>query len=377
MANKDYYKILGVDKNASDQEIKAAYRKLAMKYHPDNLKDGTSDQKMQEINEAYEVLSDPKKRDEYDRYGSVGSANRGFNMNNAGFADFGSGMQDIFNDIFSTFSAGFGSYGRGGRSSQSAMKQRGSDVYSNIVITFSESITGVEFKEILSKYEVCSKCSGKGAESKNIKVCDKCHGSGKEVGRRKTPFGVVEMVGACSKCDGLGEIILTVCDMCKGAKYIKKEKQVTIKVSPGFISGDKIKLPGYGKKGINGGEPGDMYVVVSIKPHKYYVREGLNLHIDNFPVSFLDIVKENEVTVPTPSGLKAVKMKHSYNNGTKIKVKDGGMWDKNGNKGDLIITLSVKVPDYSSHKFKDLAKVLDGFSDEVNKDYVDEFKKAK
>ncbi|CAL59428.1 molecular chaperone DnaJ [Mycoplasmopsis agalactiae] len=376
MANKDYYKILCVDKKASDQEIKAAYRKLAMKYHPDKLKDGTSDQKMQEINEAYEVLSDPKKRDEYDRYGSVGSANRGFNMN-GGFADFGSGMQDIFNDIFSTFSGGFSGGARSGRSSQSAMKQRGMDVYSNIVITFNESITGVEFKETLSKYEVCPKCSGKGAEAKNIKICDKCNGSGKEVGRRKTPFGIVEMVGACSKCDGLGEIILSACDMCKGAKYIKKDKQVTIKVSPGFINGDRIKLPGYGKKGINGGEPGDMYVVVSIKPHKYYVREGLNLHLDNFPVSFLDIIKENEIVVPAPSGLKTVRMKHSYNDGTKIKVKDGGMWDKNGHKGDLIITLSVKIPEYSSSKFKEVAKVLEGFSDDVNKSFVDEFKKAK
>lgn len=145
----------------------------------------------------------------------------------------------------------------------------------------------------------------------------------------------------------------------------------------GFINGDRIKLFGYGKKGINGGEFGDMYVVVLIKLYKYYVREGFNLYLENFFVLFLDIIKENEIIVLILSGLKVVRMKYLYNDGIKIKVKDGGMWDKNGYKGDLIIIFSVKIFEYLFVKFKEVVKVLEGFSDDVNKSFVDEFKKVK
>ncbi|MBZ4195205.1 DnaJ domain-containing protein [Mycoplasma sp. U97] len=372
MANKDYYKVLGVSKNATDKEIKAAYRKLAMKYHPDRLQNGNSDEKMQELNQAYEVLSDPTKRANYDKYGT--ETPRGFNMD-SGFdvGGFGMNFQDIFGDIFSNFSSGF----RGSDRANFKGKKRGSDVFTNVFLTFEEAMLGTETKEKLEKFEPCSKCNGVGALSSDIKTCNTCKGAGKAKIRKQTPFGLAEYVSSCSNCNGSGKIISKSCVECSGSGYLKKEKSVTIRFSPGLDNGDKIKLAGYGQKGQNGGESGDMYIIINVHPHKHYVRNGLDLLISQFPVSFLDIVKENEILVPTPTGTQTIQMKSSYNSGTKIRVKSAGIKNKDGITGDLIITLDVKIPSYKSNEFKLLAEKLESFNDEINKNFINEFKNKK
>lgn len=378
MANKDYYKVLGVSKNATDKEIKVAYRKLAMKYHPDKLKDGTSDKKMQELNEAYETLKDPQKRAEYDRFGPGGS--QGMNFGRAGGAGgFGMSFQDIFNDIFKGFGAGFkrteAGPKSGGTRAKSTVRRRGNDILTNIVISFSEAIKGTSFSEKYTKFEVCSSCNGNGAMPKDIKNCLKCQGTGRERTRQQTPFGVTEVIMTCSGCGGDGKIVIKPCPKCQGSQYTKKLKTVKIKVVPGSDSGDKIKMPGYGEKGINGGDVGDMYIVINVKPHAFYLRKGLDLVIREFPVSFLDIVKENEIKVPTPNGDQVIKLKSSYNSGTKIRVKGGGIQNKQGAKGDLQLRLIVKMPDYTESHFKEMAKVLEYFEDGVNDKFMKEFKK--
>ncbi|WP_029513472.1 DnaJ C-terminal domain-containing protein [Mycoplasmopsis primatum] len=383
MANKDYYKVLGVEKNATEKDIKMAYRKLAMKYHPDKLKDGTSDEKMQELNEAYEVLSDPKKRAEYDRFGAGGAQAGEFNMRMGDFGGagggFGMSFQDIFSDIFSSFSGGYKRSSGGGAShnASATMKRRGADIYTNVVISFDAAISGTEFKEKYVKYDICPKCQGEGATAQDVKPCARCNSTGKERIRKQTPFGIAEVVSNCSGCAGSGKIVTKPCPTCNGSRYVKKEKPVTIKISPGFDTGDKVKLPGYGEKGINGGPSGDMYVVVNVKPHLFYVRNGLDLLIKQFPVSFLDIVKGNDVLVPTPNGIQAVPMKPTYNSGTKIRVKGGGIQNKAGSKGDLLLILDVKIPNYTQEEFAEMAKKLEHFSDDVNKKFVKQFRKNK
>ncbi|WP_027334968.1 DnaJ C-terminal domain-containing protein [Mycoplasmopsis felifaucium] len=372
-SEKDYYKILGVSKTATEQEIKTAYRKLAMKYHPDKLKDGTSDQKMQELNQAYEVLSDPTKRANYDKYGTDNPKMGGFNMNMGDFGDvggFGFNFQDIISDIF----GGFGG-ARGSRRGSATTKARGADLLNNITVDFEDIVKGTVHKEKLYKWVICEKCQGLGAQKEDIKTCSECHGTGHEKVRRKTPFGITEMIGECSKCHGAGTTITKVCSECQGKQYLKVDKNVNVIISPGAKDGDKIKLDGFGEKGINGGPVGDMYVVIHVRPHKYFKREGLDVILNPFPVSFIDIVKEKTITVPTPNGDQTYTLKRSFNNGQIIRLKGHGLTNKTGQKGDLIIKLEVVIPELSKGDFDALANSICDVKDKTNEMYVKEVNK--
>ncbi|MBU4691628.1 DnaJ domain-containing protein [Mycoplasma sp. ES3225-GEN-MYC] len=358
MSKKDYYEVLGVSKDASEKEIKHAYRKLAMQYHPDKLKDGTSDKKMQELNEAYEVLSDKQKRENYDKYGSEEGPQ--------GFGDFG-GFSG-FGDIFSNFFNGFAGYGR-----NSFEPSRGNDMLMRLQITFNESIKGKEVKQNLDKWEVCSHCNGRGgATPADIVTCDSCHGSGQQQIQQRTPFGIINNTSVCNKCKGKGEQIINKCKVCSGKIYIKKEKVVTFSVPAGSDNGDRIKLTGYGGRGENGGSSGDLYVEINVQPHQYFQRDNLNIYLE-YPVSFIDIIKENEVLVPTPYGTETIKLRRTYQNGKTLVLSGKGV-RKSNRAGDLKILLKVIIPELSSSDMKKLSKDLEQYSDTTNTDFIKQFK---
>lgn len=370
MASKrDYYEVLGVAKSATDKEIKTAYRKLAMKYHPDVLKDGSSDAKMRELNEAYDTLSDAEKRKEYDLYGPDGpdaasssssSSSSGFGGFDSFFSSFFGGGQDIF----------------GSSSTSSTKPSRGQDLITKIKISFHESMVGKKIEQKLSKYESCLACHGTGAKTKSaIKLCGECKGSGKVKVVKTTLFGKTEVVSACPRCKGSGKVITEKCLSCNGEKILKKIKTVTFNIAPGTENGKKIKVEGYGQKGNNGGPSGDLYLFIEVSPHKFFKREGDTLYL-KVPVSFLDIVLENTIQIPTPYGIERIKMKNSYKNGTILKLPGKGVRTKTST-GDLKIKLEVVMADLSPAQYADLAKRINGYKDNTNLNFVKEVSSAK
>lgn len=362
MSKKDYYEILGVSRDATDKEIKAAYRKLAMKYHPDKLKDGTSDQKMQELNQAYDVLSDKQKRANYDQFGSE-EGSQGFN-----FGDFEGGFGG-FGDIFSNIFSGFGGFS----SSRSTKPRRGDDLLYKINITFEQAIKGDEIKQNLEKWEACSDCEGTGAASESdIITCNQCRGSGQTNVQQRTPFGVINTATTCNNCQGKGQVIKNKCKSCKGQIYVKKQKVITFNVQPGSETGDRIKITGYGAKGSNGGASGDLYIELNVKPHSHFQRDGLTIFLE-YPVSFIDIICEKEVIVPTPYGNETIKLRRSYQNGKTLVLSNKGV-RRSGRSGDLKIILKVVIPNLSNSDMSKLSKNLEEYKDTTNYDFIKQFK---
>ncbi|SJZ45350.1 DnaJ C-terminal domain-containing protein [Mycoplasmopsis verecunda] len=375
MSKKDYYEVLGVAKTATEKEIKTAYRKLAMKYHPDKLKDGTSDEKMKELNEAYGILSDPEKRKIYDNYGADAANGRGFagagaNYNGqyqqrGGFEGFG-GFEDIFENIFGGFSGG----SRSRKASNGAsMKSRGRDYKSTLSISFMDAIHGTTIKQELDKWELCLYCNGTGAENPNdVIACNECKGQGYKTEYVNSFFGQQMVQSPCEKCGGTGKIVKTKCSKCRGEKYIKVKKTVTLKVPEGAHSGLTLKLAGYGAPGHNGGEPGDMLINVIVMDHPYFRRDGLDIELD-FPVSFVDIMMENTVKVPTPWGDVSIAMKKSYLDSKVIKVPQKGVKYK-GMQGDLRLNLRIIIPDFDRKDRKHIVETLSTVKDNTNEKFV-------
>ncbi|QKT05724.1 DnaJ C-terminal domain-containing protein [Mycoplasma sp. OR1901] len=367
MSKKDYYETLGVKKDATQAEIKSAYRSLAKKYHPDKLKDGTSDQKMHEINEAYEILSNDEKRKIYDQYGADAAQGRagagGFNQGDfSGFGGFG-GFEDIFENIFG---GGFGSR-KSRRNSNEPRK--GSDKQAYKTISFMEAFNGVQFKEKLSKYELCLQCSGTGAKDKNsFKTCSTCNGSGTETKQYNSIFGRQIQKVVCSTCNGSGKMITEKCTLCNGEKYTKTTKVVNISIPKGASNNLVIKAEGFGDKGHNGGQPGDLYLQVYVQEHPYFKRDGLDLYL-NFDVSFIDVFMENEVDVPTPHGTTRIKLKKTYSNGKIIKIPGKGMMTSS-RTGDLRIQINIIVPDLGRTDNKKVNKLFEEIKDKTNSEFV-------
>ncbi|MEA4115289.1 DnaJ domain-containing protein [Mycoplasma sp. 744] len=367
MSKKDLYQILGVNKNATQQEIKNAYRKLAMQYHPDKLKDGTSDQKMQELNAAYEVLSDPEKRNNYDRFGNAdGQAN----FQNMDFGNFTGGFN--FSDIFGDFFSSFGS--RQNRKNHGPI--RGQDIEVEMTIDFLSAVLGKQIKQTLNKYELCSKCNGTGAQNPNsIQTCNKCSGTGNIHVELNTPFGKTIRVQQCTNCYGTGKIIKEKCTNCYGNIYIEKTKIVTFDIQPGTLTGDQMKLDGFGEKGQNGAPSGNMYISFRVREHKFYKNDRLNIYA-TVPVSFLDIIKENTILIPSPYGPFEYKLKNNLRDKDRIVIKNKGI--KKGSKiGDYIITFNIILPNFSSRDFKKMSNLLIEFNDDSNQNLIKEVEKIK
>ncbi len=356
MSKKDFYEILGLSKSATTDEIKKAYRTLAKKYHPDVNKSPDAEEKFKEVNEAYEILSDDEKRKIYDQYGHDGLNNNGGFGGANPFEGFGFGGADIdLGDIFGSFFGGGGSR----RQQQDNRPRKGQTLQSRIKISFIDSVIGKTIEENLNKYEICSGCNGTGAESSSdIMTCDQCSGRGRVVTQRRTPFGVVNSESICPKCDGQGKIIKTKCKTCKGQKYISKNVKTKISIPAGIRSGQDVIVEGFGGPGINGGPSGDLLINVLVEPHKYFAREQNNIHID-FPVSFVDIINEAKVKIPTPYGVEKITLASDIKSGDVLTIKEKGfkILGKKG-YGDLKLHVKVYIPKLSKKEKEKIIEIL-------------------
>ncbi|UBX97539.1 DnaJ C-terminal domain-containing protein [Mycoplasmopsis synoviae] len=372
MSKRDYYEVLGVSKSASAAEIKTAYRKLAKQYHPDKLKDGTSDTKMQELNQAYEVLSDENKRRKYDQYGhdaeKYGQGFGGFSgfegFSGGDFSGFG-GFEDIFN-MFT---------GKG--SSRRNRPMQGDDLEKEIEISFIDSIVGTDLKIEAQKYNLCLFCKGSGNDSSaTMNTCSTCDGHGKIQRNKSSLFGSRTFVyEQCHSCNGSGRISSQKCKHCKGHKYQKEIKTIKINILPGTKNESVVKLSGYGSPGYNGGPSGDLYIVIRVRPHKYYQRVENDLYLQ-LPVSFLDILKESTISIPTPWGEKRIKLSKKYNSEKTIKVPNAGIKTSKG-FNDLKLVLKVVMPDLDKKTTKELLEATKNFKDKTSSDFVASVLKAK
>ncbi|MGL6125139.1 MAG: DnaJ C-terminal domain-containing protein [Metamycoplasmataceae bacterium] len=370
MSKKDYYEILGVSKTADAKEIKKAYRQLAMKYHPDKNSSKDAEEKFKEINEAHECLSDTERRQRYD---SFGHSEHAFNQGaSGGFAH--SGFNDIFNDIFNAFNP-FGGSNHSKRRNPSS-ETKGSNLQAKIEITFLESVLGKDFSEKLNKYEKCNKCEGSGAFSKaDIKICSSCDGKGEQSRRIQTPFGqMIEQV-SCRTCAGKGKTISKKCGECYGNGIVKTISSPNIKIPAGIREGQTLLIKGYGAPGKNGGESGDLILIISIKKHNYYKRIGDDIFLD-FPVSFLSIINEERLKIPTPYGIEEITLKGEIKSGTIINIKKRGFKNlETGNYGDFKLNVMIFIPKLKERECDEISRVLKSYKNKFHDEWVSRVRK--
>ncbi|MBS3124630.1 molecular chaperone DnaJ [Candidatus Woesearchaeota archaeon] len=344
--SKDYYSILGVDKTASQEDIKKAYKTLAKKYHPDINKDSGAADKFKEASEAAAVLGDPEKRKQYDQFGSAGP---GQNFSGFDFRDFAGAdvnFDDIFDSLFSGF--GFGGQGRGRRRSQ------GRDLVAEVSISLEEVAKGSTRELHLQRQTSCEKCDGKGGF--NFITCDTCKGQGTVRHTRRTPFGMFASTAACSTCQGTGERPEKQCEDCRGEGRIVTRKPIKVKIPAGIEDGMRLHLPGEGEATGRNGEPGDLYVVVRVKEDGRFVREGSDLRIV-LPVSFVTACIGGEVEVETFDGKKKVEIPQGTQPNEELRLEGEGLPELRGrHSGDLIVEVQVEIPKKLSKHQTELLK---------------------
>lgn len=353
--SKDFYNILGVQKSASKDEIKKAFRKLAHKYHPD--KKGGNESKFKEVNEAYGILSDDKKRAEYDTYGQTFAGGENPFSGAGGSEGFGfSGFQgtqgfdgvdlgDIFGDIF----------GNGARRTSQA--RRGSDISVDIEISFEESIFGTDRKILLNKTSLCNECSGSGAKKgTSLKKCEVCNGQGKVHETKKTFFGTFTNAVECGQCFGTGEVPKEKCSSCYGAGVVKKETEINVKIPAGINSGEMIRLSGAGEA-ISKGIAGDLYIKVYIGKHSSLKREGDNLVMD-LNIKLTDALLGGEYTINTLDGNLKLKIPKGASFGEILRIKGKGVPISDRKRGDLLVTLNINMPNKLSRKAEKIVEEL-------------------
>lgn len=358
---KDYYSLLGVEKTASAEDIKKAYRKMAMQYHPDkNPGNKEAEAKFKEVNEAYEVLKDEQKRAAYDRYGSDAFSNGGMGGSGGGFSGFsGGGFGGFdFSDIFGQFSDIFGDVGGRSSSSNRSRNQKGSDLRYDAEITLEEAFSGKKIDVNFISSVKCDHCGGSGSEDKNNgnMACPDCGGSG--VIRKKQGFFVVEQT--CRRCGGTGKVIKNPCKKCSGSGRVRKERTLNVKIPAGVEDGNKIKLSKEGEAGLNGGDNGDLFVFIKIKEHSVFKRVKSDLYIECSVLPTILMIG-GEIEVPIIDGGKiSVKIPEGTQHGAKIRVKGKGMLIINTDRrGDLILDIKVSIPKNLSSEEKDLIEKLD------------------
>jgi len=338
---KNYYEILGVTRNASDEEIKRSYRKLARKYHPDVCTDDDATVKFKEISEAYQVLGDPNRRRDYDMYGTVDMG--------GGFGGFGA-FDDLFNMFFTDFSTG-------GRTRTAA--ERGSDLGLEMEIDFKESVFGTERKIDIRKMVKCEVCNGSGAkEGTSASICPKCGGSGQIQTSQKTFLGNFVRSYPCERCNGSGQIIASPCPECNGQGRKPRKEDIVINIPPGIIDGMRLRLDGKGQAGIKGGSPGDLYVTVRVKPHEFFKRDGDNI-VCQIPLTFSQAVMGAAIEIPTLNGAEEIKIPAGTQSGTVFCLKGKGIrrLGRRG-QGDLLVQVNVEIPTKLTRKEKELIKEL-------------------
>lgn len=350
MSKRDYYEVLGVAKGADDKDIKKAYKRLAMKFHPDRTQgDKGMEEKFKEVQEAYEVLSDEQKRAAYDRFGHAGvDPNRGgggFGGGGAGAGDFGDIFGDVFGDIF----------GGGGRRGQSRA-QRGSDLRYNLELNLEEAVKGKSVDIKVPTYVNCDSCDGSGAKKgTSAKSCPTCHGAG-QVTMRQGFFAVQQ---TCPTCNGRGKIIPDPCTKCHGEGRVEKTKTLSVKIPAGVDTGDRIRLTGEGEAGMHGAPAGDLYVQVNVKPHPIFQRDGNNLYCD-VPLSFATAALGGEIAVPTLDGRIKLKIPAETQTEKMFRLRGKGVQSvRGGGVGDLVCKVVIETPVNLSDKQKELLRQLD------------------
>ncbi len=354
MADKrDYYEVLGLKKGASDDEIKKAFRKMAMKYHPDkNPGDKSAEEKFKEINEAYAVLSDPDKKDKYDRFGHAGvDPNAGFGGGGfgGGFGGFGG-----FEDIFDMFGGAFSGFGGGGRSgARRNGPRKGSDLQKSLTIDFEEAAFGTKKQIRINKFVKCKTCDGSGAApGTSKKQCTKCGGSGEVRTAQRTPLGTFQSVSPCPDCNGTGEINETPCRDCGGSGRVKENVTISINIPAGVDNDSVIPIKGQGEPGINGGPDGDLYIVINVKPHKLFERRGQDLWLE-IPITFDQAALGDDIVVPTLEEKVSYKVPAGTQPGTVFRLKGKGIKSVRSNKkGDLYVKVTLEVPTKLNSKQK-------------------------
>ena len=341
MANKDYYSILGVEKGAGEDEIKSAYRRLAKKYHPDLNKTEEAAAKFKEINEAYEVLGDPKKRANYDQYGSADGPQFG-GGGAGGFSDFfgggGGGFSDIFSDIFSAFGGGSGARGQ-------RVQERGQDINLEMNISFEEACFGCEKNITIGKIDTCSACKGTGAKGgKEFSTCPDCGGSGRVRVQQNTMFGTTIREGVCAKCNGSGKIIRVKCEECNGKGYQRVNKNIKVKVPAGIDDGQTLRMRGEGNAPTREGINGDLNIRIKVGEHKLLVRKGNDLYLDLY-VPFTTALLGGKADIATLKGDYTLTIPELTASGTVMRIKNKGVKVLYKEQyGDLLVTIKAEVP---------------------------------
>ena len=369
MADKrDYYEVLGVQKGASDDEIKKAYRKLAKQYHPDLNKDNPdAEAKFKEAAEAYDVLSDSEKRSRYDQFGHAGvDPNQGFG-GGGGFGGFGGfDMGDIFESFFG------GGFGGGGRSRRNG-PVRGDDIQQAVELTFEEAAFGCKRKVNIIRAENCEECGGSGAKKGTSPVtCSKCGGTGQMRTVQNTPFGQFASTTTCNACGGRGSKITDPCPKCNGSGHIRKSRELEVNIPAGIDHGQTVSVRGQGEAGLRGGPAGDLLITVYVKKNNVFTRDGNNVHIE-VPITFVQATLGCEIEIPTIDGKVTQKIPEGTQHGTKFRLKEKGIPSiRNGARGDQYVRIVVEVPKNLSSRQRE---ILEEFAKESNEKNYNQRKK--
>jgi molecular chaperone DnaJ len=336
MAQRDYYEVLEVPKNASSDDLKSAFRRLARQYHPDVNNAPDAEERFKEINEAYAVLSDPERRAAYDRFGHAGvrgpSGAPDFNVD---FSDFA----DIFGDLF-----GFGGFGRGSRRARNSPR-RGADLQYRIELSFEDAVFGVEREIEITRDEVCATCSGSGAEPGTSPVrCSTCNGAGEVRQARQTILGSMVQVSTCPTCNGAGETIATPCHTCQGRGLERRTRKKVVAIPAGVDTGTQIRLAGEGQPGINGGPNGNLYIAIQVKSHKYFRRRETDVLLD-LDINVAQAALGAEVDIPTVDGPAKLKIPAGTQPGKVLRLRGKGVPHLRGNgRGDQLVIVNVEIP---------------------------------
>lgn len=372
MAKRDYYEVLGIDKNADEATIKRAFRQQAKKYHPDlNPGDKDAEEKFKEVNEAYQILSDPQKRQQYDQFGFDGPQ-AGFG-GGAGYGDFGGfgGFEDIFSSFF----------GGGARQANPNAPRQGDDLRLDVTISFEEAARGCEKEVNVIRDETCENCGGTGAKpGTKPTTCSTCHGTGQVTQVRNTAFGRIQNVTTCPNCHGTGKVISDPCPKCNGRGKKRTSRRRTVKIPAGIDNGQVLTIRNQGGAGENGGPNGDLLIVVNVRPHKLFKRRDYDLYLE-LPVTFTQATLGAEVDVPTLDKPVKYNIPEGTQPGTVFRIKGAGIpYLRGTGKGDLYVTAKVEVPRKLTEKQKDLLRQFDGVSTgneyQEKKNFFDRLKDA-
>ena len=368
MEKRDYYDVLGVDKNADDKTIKSAFRKLAKKYHPDVSKEPDAAEKFKEAQEAYAVLSDPDKRKQYDQFGHAAFDG----MNGGGGYDFsGFDFSDIFSEIFGSGFGGFGGFGGSSRNSTGPRKRRGSDKLMRVNLSFEEAVFGTKKTINVQVASDCSSCNGKGGHGQ--KKCSTCHGTGVVTTEQRTMFGSFMSRTSCPHCNGEGYTFDEVCSKCRGTGKTTKNTDIEVKIPAGVDTGNQLRVPGKGEAGSNGGPNGDLYLEFVVKDHELFMRDNDDIYLE-LPITITEAVLGCKKDIPTLTGNVKLTIPAGSESGDKHRLKGKGIENvRSGVRGNMYVILRIVIPKKLS---RDQKKLFESLND-TNLESGDEFKKLR